>query len=176
MLITNFLLIIIFSILLFTTLCMVFYRLVDFFRDFPGLANGRELACQFRRQEETPVWCLGQNDPLEEGMATHSRILAWRIPWTEEPGSLCSMGSQRVRHYWSDSAQAQHSGETSAAVFLFTLLHNVTFFSQRLYHLKFSSSAFIFNYKFNVFLMYIELLSQIYLLYFCNSQVYQYWY
>ena len=101
----------------------------------------------------------GQETPLEEAMATHSRILAWRIPWTEEPGSLCSMGSRRVRHYWSDSAQAQHSGETSAAVFLFTLLHNVTFFSQRLYHLKFSSSAFIFNYKFNVFLMYIQLLS-----------------
>ena len=55
----------------------------------------------------------GQETPLEEAMATHSRILAWRIPWTEEPGSLCSMGSQRVRHDWSDSAQAQHSGETS---------------------------------------------------------------
>ena len=38
----------------------------------------------------------GQEDPLEEGMATHSSILAWRIPWTEEPGGLQSMGSQRV--------------------------------------------------------------------------------
>ena len=40
----------------------------------------------------------GRGDPLEEGMATHSSILAWRIPWTEEPGRLQSMGSQRVRH------------------------------------------------------------------------------
>ena len=42
----------------------------------------------------TPGW----EDPLEEGMATHSSILAWRIPWTEEPGGLQSMGSQTVRH------------------------------------------------------------------------------
>ena len=41
---------------------------------------------------------LGQEDPLEKGMATHSSILAWRIPWTEEPGGLPSMGSQRVGH------------------------------------------------------------------------------
>ena len=43
---------------------------------------------------------LGQEDPLEEGMATHSSILAWRIPWTEELGRLQSMGLQRVRHEW----------------------------------------------------------------------------
>ena len=42
------------------------------------------------------VRSLGQEDALEEGMATHSRILAWRIPWTEEPGGEQSMGSQRV--------------------------------------------------------------------------------
>ena len=41
-------------------------------------------------------------DPLEEEMATHSSFLAWRIPWTEEPGGLQSMGSQRVGHDWSD--------------------------------------------------------------------------
>ena len=41
---------------------------------------------------------LGQEDPLEEGMATHSSVLAWRITWTEEPGDLQSMRSQRVRH------------------------------------------------------------------------------
>ena len=48
--------------------------------------------------QETWVQSLGQEDPLEKGMATHSSILAWRIPWTEEPGMLQSMGSQRVRH------------------------------------------------------------------------------
>ena len=48
--------------------------------------------------QETWGQSLGQEDLLEEGMATHSSILAWRIPWTEEPGSLQSMGSHRVRH------------------------------------------------------------------------------
>ena len=44
------------------------------------------------------VRSLGQEDPLEEGMATHSSILAWRVPWTEEPGGLQSIGSQRAGH------------------------------------------------------------------------------
>ena len=48
--------------------------------------------------QETWVQSLGWEDPLEEDMATHSSILAWRIPWTEEPGGLQSMGLQRVRH------------------------------------------------------------------------------
>ena len=48
--------------------------------------------------QETWVLSLGQEDPLEEGMATHSSIVAWIIPWTEEPGRLQSMGSQRVGH------------------------------------------------------------------------------
>ena len=48
--------------------------------------------------QETQVQSLGQEDPLEKGMATHSSILVWRIPWTEEPGRLQSMGSQSVRH------------------------------------------------------------------------------
>ena len=47
---------------------------------------------------------LGRKDPLEEDMATHFSILAWRIPWTEEPGRLQSMGLWRVGHDWSDSA------------------------------------------------------------------------
>ena len=47
---------------------------------------------------ETWVQSLDEEDPLEKEMATHSSILAWRIPWTEEPGGLQSMGSQRVRH------------------------------------------------------------------------------
>ena len=48
--------------------------------------------------QETRVRSLGWEDPLEEGMATHSRILAWRIPWTEEPDELQFMGSQRLGH------------------------------------------------------------------------------
>ena len=52
---------------------------------------------------ETWVWSLGQEDPLEKEMATHSSALAWRIPWREEPGTLQSMGSQRVGHDWATS-------------------------------------------------------------------------
>ena len=51
--------------------------------------------------QETQVQSLGQEDALEDGMATHSSILAWRIPWTEEPGGLQAMESQRVGHKWS---------------------------------------------------------------------------
>ena len=50
--------------------------------------------------QETQIQSLGQEDPLEEEMATHSTILAWKIPWTEEPGGLQSMGSRTVRHNW----------------------------------------------------------------------------
>ena len=46
----------------------------------------------------TQVQSLGKEDPLEKGMATHSLILAWKTPWTEEPGGLQSTGSQRVGH------------------------------------------------------------------------------
>ena len=49
-------------------------------------------------KQETPIQSLGQEDPLEKGVANHSSILAWRIPWTEEPGRLQSMGLQRVGH------------------------------------------------------------------------------
>ena len=58
------------------------------------------------------VWFLGWEDPLEEGMATHSSILGWRIPWIEEPGGLQSIGSQRVRHDWSDLACTHYMSDT----------------------------------------------------------------
>jgi len=66
------------------------------YKGYPGSSNGKELPEMW----ETQVWFLDWEVPLEEGMATHSSILAWRIPWTEEPGGLWSMGSQRVGHYW----------------------------------------------------------------------------
>ena len=49
------------------------------------------------------VWSLGWEDPLEKEMAIHSSTIAWKIPWTEEPGRLQSMGSQRVGHNWATS-------------------------------------------------------------------------
>ena len=64
-------------------------------RGSPAGASGREPACHRRRHAGLiPGW----EDPPEEEMATHSSILAWRIPWTEEPGRLQPMGSHRVRY------------------------------------------------------------------------------
>ena len=61
---------------------------------FPGSSAGKESICN----AGDPSLILGWEDPLEEGMATHSSILAWRIPWTEEPGGLQFTGLQRVGH------------------------------------------------------------------------------
>ena len=61
---------------------------------FPGGSDGKESTCSVGDLDSTP----GSEDPLEEGMATHSSILAWRIARTEEPGGLQSMGSQRIVH------------------------------------------------------------------------------
>ena len=58
----------------------------------------KKTCLQTQETSEMQVQSLGQEDPLEEEMATHSNILAWRMPWTEEPGGLQFMGSQRVRH------------------------------------------------------------------------------
>ena len=70
----------------------------------PGAFLVPQMAKNLPTMWETWVLSLGWEDPLEEGMATHSSILAWRIPWTEEPGRLQSIGSHRVRHNWSDLA------------------------------------------------------------------------
>ena len=75
------------------------------FLDFPGDSDGKESACNAGDLGSS----LGWQDPLEKGMATHSSILALRIPWTEQPGRLQSMVSQRVRHNSETKlAQAQH--------------------------------------------------------------------
>ena len=65
--------------------------------------------------QETQALSLGQEGPLEEEMAAHSSVLAWESPWTEEPGGLQSMGSQRVRH---DSATEQRKEERWKRVLL----------------------------------------------------------
>ena len=57
--------------------------------------------------QETQVWSLSCDNPLEKGMATHSSILAWRIPWIEEAGGLQSMGSQKVTHNWATNTLGQ---------------------------------------------------------------------
>ena len=66
-------------------------------KDFPGGSAVNNLPAVLEIQEMW-VQSLGWEDPLDEGMVTHSSILAWKIPWTEEPGGLQSTGSQRVGH------------------------------------------------------------------------------
>ena len=65
---------------------------------FPGEASGKKPSCQYRRLERYRFDPWVERTPLEEGMTIHSSILAWRIPLTEEPSGLQSMGLQRVRH------------------------------------------------------------------------------
>ena len=77
--------------------CVCVCVCVCMFMSFPGGSEVKNLPTM-QETQETWVRSLGQEDPLEEGMATHSSILAWRIPCAEEPGGLQSMGLQRVRH------------------------------------------------------------------------------
>ena len=65
--------------------------------DFPGGTGGKTTCLPMQEMPETGAGSLGQEDPLEEGMATHSSVLAWRIPGMGEPGGLPSMGSYKVR-------------------------------------------------------------------------------
>ena len=63
-------------------------------KGFPGGLDSKESACNAGDLGSIPGW----EDPLERGMATHSSVLPWEIPWTGEPGELQSLGSQRVGH------------------------------------------------------------------------------
>ena len=71
------------------------------FRIVKGVSLLAQKVKNLPTMQETWVRSLGREDPLKKGMAPHSSILDWRILWTEEPGELQSMGSQRVRHNWS---------------------------------------------------------------------------
>ena len=107
------------SVLFHFSLLLPLSNLIYFFQKQVSRASGFGLGTSYQRfraflmaqmaktvpaMQETGVWSLGWEDPLEKGMATHSRILAWRIPWTEAPGRLQSMGLQRVRHDWRTNA------------------------------------------------------------------------
>ena len=83
----------------------IFCMLYTYISGFPSGGSGKECTCQCRRcKKEMQFPYLGWGDPLEKGKATYSSILAWRIPWTEEPGELQSMGLQRNRQNWSNLA------------------------------------------------------------------------
>ena len=76
------------------------------FLGLPWWLRWKRIHLQCRRPRFNP-W--GREDPLEQGMATHSSVLTWRIPWTEEPGGLQSMGSQRVGHDWVTKNTHMHA-------------------------------------------------------------------
>ena len=77
---------------------MVFFWFFLGYVCFIGASLVAQIVKILPAKQETRVQSLGQGDPLGKGMATHSSILAWRISWTEDPGGLQSLGSQRVRH------------------------------------------------------------------------------
>ena len=66
--------------------------------------------------QDTQVRSLGQEDPLEKEMATHSSILAWEIPWTEEPGGLQFLGMHRVRHDLATKQQMNNAGKKTVQI------------------------------------------------------------
>ena len=76
-------------------------------KGLPWWLSRKESACNAGAKGGTRFWFPGQEDPLEDGRTKHSSTVAWRIPWTEEPGRLQSMGSQRVRPDWRDLALRQ---------------------------------------------------------------------
>ena len=80
-----------------------FYIILYLCKGFPAGSAVKNLPAM-QEPQETRVWSLGWEDPLEGGMATHSGFLAWRISCAEEPGGLQSIGLQRVGHDWSDLA------------------------------------------------------------------------
>ena len=83
--------------------------------------------CSLPAVWETWVWSLGWEDPLEEIMATHSSVLAWRIPWTEEPGRLQSVGSQRVGHNWASNTHTHTPFIVIVRYWLYSvLLHSIS--------------------------------------------------
>ena len=77
--------------------------------------------------QETWIWSPGWEDPLVKGMATHSIILAWRILWTEEPGGLQSMGSQRVWHDWATFTHTLKHRWVYNAIYFITTIYSLHF-------------------------------------------------
>ena len=82
--------------------------------DFLGAYLVAQSVNKLPAMQETWVQSLGQEDPLEKGMTTHSSILAWRSPWTEVPDGLQSMGWQRVRHGWAHNTRHLNHGPFSS--------------------------------------------------------------
>ena len=97
--------------------------LILFYGHLKGFPDGSDGKC-LPAMWDTRVQSLGQEDPLEKEIATHSSTLAWKIPWTEEPCKLQSMGSQRVRHDWATSLHRHLNTITSKITLVLTFWHN----------------------------------------------------
>ena len=80
------------------TMVPTLFSVLYYLWGLPWWFSGKECVCQCRRRR---VWSPGWEEPLEKEMATHSSILAWLIPWTQEPGGLQATGSKRVGHDWA---------------------------------------------------------------------------
>ena len=100
-----------------------------FITGFPGGTSGKDPACQCRRCKRRS-FDPSLEDPLVEGIATHTSNLAWRIPWTEKPGGLQSLGSKRAGHDWSNLAcmhiqqiSDQRHSNTSLVIVVLLLSH-----------------------------------------------------
>ena len=128
-----------------------FGNIYSHYKGFLNGSAGKESACQCRRhrKQETRVWFLGGDDPLEEEMATYPSILAWEVPWTEEPGGLQSMRLQRVGHAWVTKHACIHVTKWS-------------FFSEGLY---LSDRNFL-----NLLLIHLEIYSTVYSLFIFSSE------
>ena len=93
-------------------------QLMNMMKGFPGGTSGKESACQCG-DARTLVWSLGWQDPMEKEMATHCSILSWKIPCTQEPGMLQSMGLQRVGRNWESKKQQQNKMKIYSLICIF---------------------------------------------------------
>ena len=106
-----------------------------------SLITGASLVAQTVKKppamQETQVWSLGQEDPLEKGMAIYSSILAWEVSWTEEPSTLPCMGSKRIGHDQVTNSFANHLGIFHNFCFWsFLLVNFISVFKHRRFLLK----------------------------------------
>ena len=80
------------------------------------MAQWQRICLPVEEMQEIPVRSLGQEDPLEKEMATHSSILSWKIPWTEEPGGLQSMGLERIGHDWAEQSLPERTSSSTELI------------------------------------------------------------
>ena len=98
------------------------------YMDFPGGSAVKNLLVM----QETQVQSLSQEDPLEKKMAIHSSILAWRIPWTKEPGGLESKGSRRVTHDLATKLPTKlPQNYICVCVYMCVYIYNITIFLEK---------------------------------------------